>query len=387
MKYDFEHAPNRKGTSCYKYDSVKGDLPMWVADMDFVTAPEILEALSKRLSHGVFGYAMIPTSWNEAYRRYFKDRYGWEFKNEDMAFCLGVVPVLSCTVRALTKEGDNVVILPPVYNVFYASIRNNKRVVCEVPLIEKEGQFYIDFGKIEAAFASPKTSLCILCNPGNPTARIWSKEELNELASLARKHGVTILSDEIHGPLTRPGKDYVPFLLADPHNKDVGFAAISPTKSFNLAGIHTAAIVSPNHAYLKQMTTQFNTDEVGEPNVFSCVAAEAAWNKGREWLEECRKVLFDNRDYATTFINENIPGLYAYEGDATYLLWVDHKEVEPDTAKLLAYLEEKQGLVFNDGPHYGSGGESHLRINLACPRSTLEEGLRRLKEGIAEYRK
>ena len=387
MKYDFENPPSRKGTNCYKYDYVKGDLPMWVADMDFVTAPEIIEALRERVEHGIYGYATIPSSWKKAYKDYYQERYQWSFEEEDIVFALGVVAILSSSVRALTNVGDNVVILPPVYNIFYNSVVNNKRKVLEVPLVERDGHFLVDFGSVEAAFALPETSLCILCNPGNPTARIWSKEELNEFAALARKYNVVILSDEIHGLLTRPGKEYVPFLKAGEHNEDVGFAAISPTKAFNLAGIHTAALVCPSKAIKAKVERQLNTDEVAEPNVFSCVAAEAALTQGKQWLEQCREVLFSNRDYATAFIKENIPGLIPYEGDATYLLWVDHKRVEPDSEKLCQYLEEKEGLVFNVGPHYGKGGEGHLRINLACPRARLEEGLRRLKEGVDSYGK
>ena len=386
MKYDFENPPSRKGTDCYKWDLFGVPHPMWVADMDFKTAPEIISALRKRVDHGIYGYAIIPDSWRQAYVDFYLRRYGWDFNAKDVVFSLGVVPILSSSVRALTKEGDNVVIMPPVYNIFYNSIYNNNRNALEVPLVDRDGVYYIDFGQIEAAFASPKTTLCILCNPGNPTARIWSKEELNELAALARKHHVIILSDEIHGAVTRPGKKYVPF-LADKRNEDIAFAAVSPTKAFNLAGLHTAALVCPNDEIKTKVERQLNTDEVAEPNVFSCIAAETAFNEGEAWLDECLRVLFDNRDFATSYINKEIPGLKAYEGDATYLLWVDCSEVEPDAALLLKYIETKKGIVFNDGLHYGQGGQGHFRINLACPKKHLRETLALLKEAIEDYLK
>ncbi|MBQ9457260.1 MAG: PatB family C-S lyase [Bacilli bacterium] len=387
MKYDFSNPPSRRGTSCYKWDSFPGDYQMWVADMDFATAPEIIAAIKARVEHGIYGYAKIPEEWTASYQSFYRDEYQWEIPGEALVFALGVVPILSSSVRALTEAGDNVVILPPVYNIFYNSIVNNKRNVLEVPLVEREGQFYIDFGGIEAAFAQPKTKLCIFCNPGNPVARIWNAQELNELAALAKKYGVIILSDEIHGLVTRPGIPYQPFLTAKKENEEVGFAAISPTKAFNLAGIHTAALVCPNPAIRAKVERQLNTDEVAEPNVFSTVASIAALNQGREWLKQCKEVLFANRDLATAFINDQIPGLYAYGGDATYLLWVNCKDVEPNAEKLLAYLSSTQGLVFNDGAHYGKGGEGHFRINLACPTSRLKEALERLKRGIETYGK
>ena len=358
---------------------------MWVADMDFKAAPEIIEALRKRVEHGIYGYAMIPEGWAKSYQDFFGEEYGWEIQKEELVYSLGVVPILSSSVRALTNVGDNVVIMPPVYNIFYNSIRNNKRNIYEVPLIDKEGKYFMDFGALERAFAEEKTTLCIFCNPGNPTARIWSKEEINALAELGRKYHVIILSDEIHGLLPRPGLKYQPFLTANEKNKEGAFAAISPTKAFNLAGLHTSALVCPDEAIRKKVERQLNTDEVAEPNVFSCVASMAAFNEGREWLRQCREILFANRDYATAYIRENIPGLVPYEGDATYLLWVDHKAVEEDTDKLLKYLQDEQKLLFNNGIAYGKGGEGHLRINLACPKAKLIEGLRRLKEGVASY--
>ena len=358
---------------------------MWVADMDFQTAPEIVSALSKRVDHGIYGYAMIPPSWAKAYQDFFHDIYHWDFASEAVVFALGVVPILSSSVRALTEVGDNVVIMPPVYNIFYNSIRNNKREILEVPLLDKGDRYDFDFDGLAKAFALPKTKLCILCNPGNPTARIWSKEELTKLAKLAKENNVIILSDEIHGPLTRPNKLYVPFLSIDPSFASFSYAAVAPTKAFNLAGLHTAAMICPDEALRKKVERQLNTDEVAEPNIFSCIASTTALNQGREWLDQCREVLFDNRDFAYSYIKDEIPGLEPYPGDATYLLWVKCDQVEKNEKALCEYLEKEEGLVFNQGSSYGSGGEGYIRINVACPRARLEEGLRRLKEGVKKY--
>ncbi len=385
MKYDFLNPPSRKGTSCYKWDFFEGDMPMWVADMDFQTAPEVIEALKKRVEHGIYGYAITPPSWAKAYQDFYHDIYHWDFPTEAVVFSLGVVPILSSSVRALTKVGDNVVIMPPVYNIFYNSIRNNGRNIYEVPLKENGDRYDFDYEGLEKAFALESTSLCILCNPGNPTARIWEKEELLALGKLAKKYNVIILSDEIHGPLTRPGKLYVPFLSVDPSFEEFSFTALSPTKAFNLAGIHTAALIAPNKELRAKVERQLNTDEVAEPNVFSCVASTTAFNQGRQWLEELREVLFTNRDIATKYINENIPLLRAYPGDATYLLWVDCGLLEQDSKKLLDYLSKEDGLIFNDGNSYGQGGEHHFRINLACPTAQLEKALKRLHEAVNKY--
>lgn len=382
----FDDVPSRRHTGAIKWDVADNELPMWVADMDFPTAPAVKQALAKRVEHGVFGYTMPDESWAKAYSDFFGDLFGWKLNPKDLVFCLGVVPVISSSVRALTQEGDEVVVFTPVYNIFFNSIVNNRRIPVEVPLLYQEGQYSLDYEGIEKAFVSPKAKLCVFCNPHNPVGKIYGAEELLAIASLARKHGVIVLSDEIHGPVSRPGKPYVPFLSL-PGVDDVVYSAISPTKAFNLAGIHTAAIAIPSPSIRKKVERQINTDEVAEPNVFSCVASIAAFNEGREWLRQMNEYVFANRDYAFAYIKENLPELTPIAGDATYLMWVDCRRICADSKDFLAHLRASTGLFLSSGEAYGKGGEGFIRINLAAPRALVEDGMSRLAKGVRTYGK
>lgn len=377
----FDELVNRRHTNSIKWDVGEDELPMWVADMDFKAPPWVIAALRKRVEHGVFGYAMPDEEWANAYVNFYGRHFNWKIDPKDIFFSLGVVPCLSSSVRALCKPGDEVVIFSPVYNIFYNSIRNNGCVIKEVPLLEKGDEFFLDYPSIEKAFASDKAKLCIFCNPHNPVGRIWSKEELRELYDLAKKHNVIILSDEIHGLVTRPGHPYVPFLSLE-GVEDIVYSAISPTKAFNLAGIHTSAIVIPSPEIRKKVERQLNTDECAEPNAFSCIASTAALNEGDQWLAEMNEYVYKNRTFAENFIKNEIPELRVIPANATYLMWVDCRAL-PDGGKDFAKrAREKTGLFVSEGAAYGKGGEGFIRINLACPRSLVEEGMKRLKKSV-----
>ena len=384
MKYNFDQIPDRRGSGCYKWDMKPGLLPLWVADMDFEVAPCVINALQKRLDHHVYGYNIILDEWKKAYSSFYQRKYGWNLDENDLIFATGVVPVLSSAVKALTEKGDNVVVMPPVYNVFYNSIVNPGRNALEVPLVYRDGKYSMDFDGLEKAFALEKTKLCFLCNPGNPSARIWSKEELLRLADTAKRYDVIILSDEIHGPITRPGTQYVPFLGIGDIAKEVGFAGISPSKAFSLAGLQSAAAVVPSPRIRAKFEKQLNADECAEPNSFAQVAVIAALNEGDEWLEQMNEYVFANRDYAFKRINQ-IPGLKAVEGDATYLLWVDISELGCDGKTFEAYLEENEKVFFNAGNPYGKTGEQFIRINMGTSRENVVEAMNRLEKGAISY--
>ena len=386
-KYDFEKVIDRRNTGSLKWDVKDNELPMWVADMDFEVAPEIQEALKKRLEHPIYAYTYPEDSWYDAYINFYKDRHDLEVKKEWLLFCLGVVPTISSSVRKLTKPSDYVVITTPVYNIFFNSIINNGRKPLEIPLIKKNDDYFFDFEKLEEAFKRDDVSLFILCNPQNPVSRIWTKEELDKIGRLAYKYNVTVLSDEIHCELTRPNKEYVPFIKANDINKDICVMAISVTKSFNLAGIQTSAIVIPNEELRKKVNRQINTDEVAEPNILSCVASTAALNLGRDWLDQLRSVIFENRDLVEEYISKNIPELKVIKGDATYLVWIDTSSLCLDSTEFVKFLREKTGLFVSDGDVYGMGGEHYFRLNVACPKTTLNDGLNRLKIGVELFKK
>ena len=381
---EFDELVDRRGSGSIKWAVEDGELPMWVADMDFKAPECVRSALAKRVEHGVFGYCEPDQSWRDAYVSFYHDLFNWNINGEDLIFILGVVAACSSSVRALTEVGDKVVVFPPVYNIFYNSILNSHREAVEVPLLYHGGAYSLDFESIERAFSDEKTKLCIFCNPHNPVGKIYSIEELKHLADLARKHGVYILSDEIHGPVAVPPKRYVPF-LSIPGVEDVVYAAFSPTKAFNLAGIHTAALCIPSKQIRAKVERRINTDEVAEPNVFSCVASIAALSQGRQWLENMNHYVAENRKYAEDFIAKNIPSLHVVHGEATYLLWVDCRGICPNGKEFAAFLRRKTGLFISGGEAYGKGGEGFVRINLAAPRSRVEDGMSRLRNGAKMY--
>ncbi len=385
MKYDFDTAVDRRNTSSLKWDVGESELPMWVADMDFKAAPEITKELERRLSHGVFGYSVVPQEWYDAYCGWWQSRHGFKMEKEWLLFCTGVVPALSSAVRKLTTPGENVLIQTPVYNIFFNSIVNNGRNVLESPLRYDGERYGIDFDDLEKKLADPQTSLMILCNPHNPVGKIWSRETLAEIGRLCKKHHVTVVSDEIHCDITDPGKEYVPFASVNGECRENSVTLIAPTKAFNLAGLQTAAVCTPDPVLRHKMWRAVNTDEVAEPNAFAVTAAVAAFTKGAAWLDELRGYIRRNKSIAAQFIKENIPQISLVPSEATYLLWLDCSRVCADASPLQAFLRAETGLYVCEGAEYGQSGKSFLRLNAACPESTLKDGLDRLLKGVEKF--
>lgn len=385
MKYDFDNLTSRRGTSATKWNVKDNELPMWIADMDFDVAPAIKEAILKRSSHPIYGYCDISDEWYEAYISFFKDRHKFSISKDWLIFSMGVVPTISSSVRALTSAGDEVAIMTPVYNIFFNSIINNKRKVVEVPLIYTGESYSIDFLKLDEVLSRETVKLLILCNPQNPIGKIWSADDLSEIGRLAKLHDVTVLSDEIHGEITAPNKEYVPFLNINDINKEIGFAAISVTKPFNIAGIHTSAIVIPNKVIRDKVVRQLNTDECAEANVFSIPASIAALNESRDWLDEMRQYVEKNKEYVTIFLKENIPSIRPIKQDATYLMWIDISKVTNDSKIFADFLREKTGLYVQPGYVYGKGGEGFIRLNVATSLFNVKDACRRLQKGISLF--
>ena len=381
-KYNFDKTINRRGTDSMKWDVADNELPMWVADMDFQTAPEIIDALQQRASHGVFGYTDVDDDWYNAYISWWDRRHGLKIQKEWLMFCTGVIPALSSIVRKLTTPNEKVIIQTPVYNIFFNSIVNNGCRVLENPLIYQDGKYSMDFEDLEEKMSDPQASLMVLCNPHNPVSKIWSKEDLAKVGELAKKHGVIVVSDEIHCDLTAPGKAYVPFASVSETCKDVSITCIAPTKTFSIPGIQTAAIFVPNKFLRHKVWRGINTDEVAEPNVFAAHAAVAAFTKGEQWLDELREYLFENRRIVEEYVDANIPKLHVVRGDATYLLWIDISKLNVSSDKLAAFIRKETGLYLSAGTAYGGTGADFLRMNVACTKETLNDGLERLKRGV-----
>ena len=381
--YDFDTVIDRRNTGSLKWDVGAGELPMWVADMDFQTAPEIREAILRRAEHGVFGYSVIPGEWEQAIISWWRRRHGLEIKPEWLTFCTGVVPAISSIVRKLTTPNENVLVMTPVYNIFFNSIVNNGRRPLECPL-RREGEGYgIDFADLEAKLADPQTSLMLLCNPHNPVGRIWSREELARIGELCARYCVTVVSDEIHCDLTDPGKAYVPFASVSELCRDISVTCIAPTKAFNIAGLQTAAVSVPEPHLRHRVWRGLNTDEVAEPNAFAIAAAVAAFEHGEAWLDALREYLYQNKRATREFISRRVPGVRVTPSEATYLLWLDCSALTDDTDALAEAIRERTGLYLSAGSQYGGEGKRFLRLNVACPRSVLMDGLERLARGIA----
>ena len=385
MKYDFDSVTDRRNSNSLKWDVSDGELPMWVADMDFQTAPEILTAIKERAEHGVFGYSVVPESWYAAYRDWWQNRHHFAIKHDWLIFCTGVVPAISSVVRKLTTPAEKVLIQTPVYNIFFNSILNNGRQVLESELVYKDGGYEIDFEDLERKLADPQTTLMILCNPHNPVGKIWDRETLAQIGSLCRKHHVVVLSDEIHCDLTAPGTEYIPFAGVSDECRENSITCIAPTKAFNLAGLQTAAVAVPNPVLRHKVWRGLNTDEVAEPNSFAVEAAVAAFTKGAPWLDELRAYLFKNKEIAADFIQKNDSRLHVVPSQATYLIWIDCSRIADSADELVQFIRDTTGLIVSSGSQYGRCGEPFIRMNAACPRAVLEDGLSRLMGGIQRY--
>lgn len=389
MKYDFDKVVDRRNTYSSKWEVKENELPMWVADMDFQTAPEIIAALQERAAHGIFGYTEVPDAWNAAISDWWANRHGFRLQKDWLIFCTGVIPILSSCVRKLTTPGENVVVQTPVYNIFFNSILNNGRNVLECPLVYDGVAYHIDFETLERDLANPQTTLMILCNPHNPVGKIWDRETLEKIGSLCAKHHVTVISDEIHCDLTDPGHSYVPFASVSETCRNISVTCIAPTKAFNLAGLQTAAVSVPDPVLRHKVWRALNTDEVAEPNVFAMTAAITAFTKGAEWLDALRVYLYENKLAVRQFIEKEIPEIRVVPSDATYLLWLDCNrllgERERPAERLDQFIRRETGLYLSGGTQYRGNGADFLRLNVACPRVLVEDGLARLKAAARAY--
>ena len=385
MKYDFDIPVNRRGTWSLKWEVPETELPMWVADMDFETAPEVKEEIRKRAQHGAFGYSIVPNEWYQAIQNWWQERYHFQMNREWLIFCTGVVPAISSIVRKLTTVGEKIVLLTPVYNIFFNSIVNNGRYTIECPLVYEEKEYHVNFLALEKELSDPQTSMLIFCNPHNPIGKIWDRKTMERIGNLCEKYHVLIVSDEIHCDLTEPGKSYIPFASVSDACRENSITCIAPTKSFNLAGLQTAAVVVPNSYLRHKVWRGLNTDEVAEPNVFAVTAATAAWTQGENWLNELREYLFQNRNAAAEYLQKHLPEVSLIHAEATYLLWIDCRNVTENIENLEQHIRKKTGLYLCAGTEYGKAGEGFLRMNIACSKQTMMDGLHRLKKGIDSY--
>ena len=374
-RHDFENVIDRHNTNSVKWDLFDDDLPMWVADMDFSVAPNIQKAILNRANHPVYGYTIVPDELFEAYISWWDRSYGLKMSRDDMAYAIGVMPSIASMIRCLTDVGDEILIQSPVYHVFYYFIEDNNRKVLENELVYEDGQYRIDFDDLDEKLS--KVKLMMLCNPQNPVGKIWSREDLDRILELCKKHDVIVISDEIHCDLTDPGVKYNPFKSADNVIR-----CLSPSKSFNIAGFQSSVIETVNSELLDKIKTQMNIDNSGACNVFATTAVIAAYNESEEWLDELREVLYENKQTVKEYLESELPIIKLVECDATYLLWLDCSALNTQSKVLSEFLRENQGLFLSAGSDFGECGDNFLRMNIACPEELLLQGLDKLKAGV-----
>lgn len=378
MQYDFEELINRRDTGSYKWD-IDSDvdvLPLWVADMDFRTAPAVREAVMKRAESGIFGYVKVPDSYYDALCNWFAGHHNWTIDRNRVIYTSGVVPAISAIIKAMVNPREGVIIQTPAYNCFFSSVRNNNAKIIENKLIRMETPegftYRIDFDDLRRKAEDPAVKMLILCNPQNPTGRVWTREELVLIREICRANGVQVVSDEIHCELIHPGYEYIPYATID----EQAIVCCSPSKAFNIAGLQIANIICPDRERQNKIDRAINQNEVCDVNPFGVVALQAAYNEGGEWLKSLNEYLFSNYNYLRKRLSESLPQIKICDSESTYLAWVDISKYGISSDELSSRLVEEQKVRLSSGSSYW--GEGYMRINYACPRKRLEEGLARI---------
>lgn len=391
--FDFDTPVERRDTGSYKWDQPHDSghghgsdiLPMWVADMDFRTAPCIIDALARRVSHGVFGYTYVPDRYYEALAGWWRDRHGLTVRRESVIYTSGVVPAVSAVIKALTMPGEGVVVQTPAYNCFFSSIRNNGCRIVANPLRQlHDGSFGIDFDGLAEAVADPSVTVMLLCNPHNPTGRVWTPEELRRIGEICFSSGVTVISDEIHCELVYSPHRFTPFASLGDEFASRSVTCMSPSKAFNTAGLQIANIVCDDPVMRRRIDRAININEVCDVNPFGVAALIAAYTEGAPWLEALTEYLWGNYLALRGYFASRLPSLRVTPLEGTYLAWVDCRALGMTSAEIEDRLVERGHVWINAGTHYGSAGEGFIRINIACPRARLLDGLQRICRGLEQ---
>lgn len=386
-KYNFDEIIPREGTHSVKYAlreklfGNKDALPLWVADMDFRTPDFVMDAIRERADHEVLGYTIRPDSFFEAIINWNRRKHGWEIKKEWISFSPGVVPAVNMAIMAYSKPGDKVIVQPPVYHPFFQAIKNNDREVLENPLKLNNGRFEMDFDDLESKI-DDRTSMILLSSPHNPGGTVWHAKELHRLGEICRKHGIIIISDEIHSDLVLYDNKHTPLASISPEIADITVTAMAPSKTFNLAALATSYVVASNPELLKKFNKVLEQLHINMGNVFGTVALEAAYNHGSEWLEQLLDYLENNIDFVDDYVRKNIPGVEVIIPEATYLVMLDFRKLGLDNESLKDLMIHKAGVAMNDGASFGKQGDGFQRMNVACPKAILEEGLQKIEKAV-----
>jgi cysteine-S-conjugate beta-lyase len=388
MDNSFDHPINRYHTASIKWDGVeaffgeKDVLPMWVADMDFMSPKPVLDAIRQRADHGILGYTKQPDSYFDAVIRWMESRHGWRIRKEWIYFSPGVVPSLNFIVQAFTNPEDKVMIQPPVYYPFKDAIINNGRTVIHNPLCFENDRYGMDFDDLRRKLDNEAVKLLILCNPHNPVGRVWTREELAELGNICADHKVIVVSDDIHADIVFEGHSYTPLAAISENLAANTIVCTAASKTFNIAGLQTSNLIIPNPALGDIYGAYMNKLHLLRPNLFGMLATESAYMHGDEWLAQVLDYLQKNLDFMTDYIGANIKGIKVLRPEGTYLVWLDCRALGLNPPQLDELMLKKAKVALDGGTMFAPGGEGFTRMNIACPRSTLEEGLRRIRDAV-----
>ena len=388
MKYNFDEVIDRTNYHSVKWDELettfgaKDVLPMWVADMEFRSPKPVIEAIKKAAEHGIYGYTSRPDSYYKAIIDWMERRHNWKVKKDWLAFGPGVVPALSFIIKAFTQPGDKIVVQPPVYYPFFRVIENNGCHVVNNPLKLSNKKYFMDYDDLERKIDDSRVKLLILCSPHNPVGRVWQKEELIILGEICLKHHIIVVSDEIHADILFKGYKHIPFASISPAFTHNSITCTAPSKTFNLAGLQTSTIIIPNKKYYKIYNNILDSLALDENNVFGLVALEAAYRYGEEWLEQLLSYLNENLKFLMKYFKERIPKIKVIKPEGTYLIWLDCRQLGLSAKDLNNFMIGKAGVALDDGYWFGTEGKGFMRINIACPRSFLEEVLKRIEKAF-----
>lgn len=389
--YNFDKITNRKGTNCLKYDFAveRGKpadvLPLWVADMDFQVSDEITRSLHAAVDHGIYGYTQPKDAYYNAVINWMGKNHNWNVKRDWIVKTPGVVFALGAAVKAFTNPGDAILIQNPVYYPFTNIIRDNDRKLIDNTLVydpEKSPAYHIDYEDFERKIQQEHVKLFILCNPHNPVGRVWTREELQRLGEICLRHHVIVVSDEIHNDFAYPGYEHTVFANVDPHFAEITVTCTAPSKTFNLAGLQISNIFIPNEELREAFQEEIDKTGYDEPNLLGTVACEAAYRAGQDWLDQVRAYLLQNLNFLRTYLQEKIPQIHLVEPEGTYLVWLDCSELGISGKELDQFIVEKAGLWLDGGSMFGPSGAAFQRVNIACPKATLELALDKLKAAV-----
>ncbi|MGI6706145.1 MAG: MalY/PatB family protein [Clostridia bacterium] len=388
MKYDFDTIIDRRNTNCVKYDFMeehdrpKDVIPLWVADMDFQTAPAIIERLKRIVEHGIYGYSGVKADYFKAVERWFSSRFAWKVQEDWLVRTPGVVYAIATSIQALTKEKDAVLIQQPVYHPFRSTVLVNHRRLVNSPLVLRDGRYEIDFEDFENKIREENVKLFILCSPHNPVGRVWTREELTKIGEICLRHQVIVVSDEIHSDFIYPGHSHTVFASIDEAFAQNSITCTAPSKTFNLAGLQVSNIFIPNEELRKRFTDEMKKAGIGGLNVMALAACQAAYEEGEEWLEQLKSCLYENLQFIRRFLKEKLPQIRLIEPEGSYLIWLDFRGLGLNKEDLEDFIVNKAGLWLNAGDMFGREGEGFQRMNIACPRAILERTFHQLEEAV-----